>query len=409
MLGSPTPKSTRVSLLAAPTNPLGTLLYVWLQSRHNDAVPSPAELQNLVSWDIERYPIPNDDMFNAATDLGFENKGERRAEVARTWLRNMLANLLGEAIPVVEFLNFTFELENIPISLREQLVRHRIGTAVDPRLGADIVPHVAESAFWALGARMLDYSDFYDNGDWHLPDTLKGVDCQVYENTYRSAEHIYRDALNTVQTAYRLLQEAGIPIEDCRQLLPVGVTHRIAWNVNFKSMKHILGRRSCWVTQLDLWEPVVTGMASELRVIDPLLGRSLTDPPCFKAGEFSACPFNQINAERLIGKEGAAPPCSLWLHHNAAQAKEVAEGTQGSMWVKWHDTGLNTIYGPKGEIPADEEVLLQRDAVSPENADTFPGDWVTSDPLAAKRMAADRQARASLWGRDVDTGAEVTA
>ncbi len=43
-----TPKPMKVSLVTSPKNPLGTLYYVWKQSRSNKPLPSPKEIEDLM-------------------------------------------------------------------------------------------------------------------------------------------------------------------------------------------------------------------------------------------------------------------------------------------------------------------------------------------------------------------------
>ncbi len=360
------PKPLRVSLLSAPSFPLETLWTVWEQSRHNKPVLSLEEVVCLRKNDAE-----------------FEAK-----------FQDTIQKLLAEDIPVTECLTFVFLIENMPISLREQLVRHRIGVAMDPRLGADIVPSVSESSWWSQTTRVLDLSNFYDEGMFFVPPELpnKGITFQDSPYGQRRINPCleYHEHMQRTQRLYRCLVAAGVHVEDARQIIPLGMTHRITWEVNLKALLHIIGKRSCWIAQLGIWGDLIRGIADCLsREVHPML-RQIVNPPCIKGDAFKGCPFSNINAERIEGRDGVMAPCPLWLAHNSVSAKEEVDEAEAPQW-DYTSTGV-----------ANQKRFSPRYGQSEEQA--FPGGWWARTPQLAQRMADGRLAFRALWGRDVDTG-----
>lgn len=347
---TPTPRPLKVTLLSGPECPLETLFYVWQQSRENRELPTPQHMSLLLTeqprdnhdahWFVAKlrklgYSVPENDPETLKASL----------DVFRTNFHATVQMILNESIPVTENLFFVFHLENIPISLREQLVRHRIGTQIDPRVGMDIVPSQpsdlmgmrivpdqAESTWWSQTSRVINQGAFYDEGRFLLPESLQGK--TVKDIAYgrgdhgedlpitRSAEDFYRRTLRTIQGAYNALVEAGVHIEDARQLIPVGATHGITWGLNLKAMMHIFGKRSSWIAQVGIWEGVMGQMVQELcDKVSPVF-RQVLQPACIKQGKYVGCPVNGTNVERVQGTDGM-PPCPIWVRYQTQDAMKA--------------------------------------------------------------------------------------
>ena len=67
----------------------------------------------------------------------------------RTEIQELFFALMQEQVPILEMVEFIFLLEGVPVSLREQMVRHRMGIKFDDRLGVDIIPNLMDSTWWA--------------------------------------------------------------------------------------------------------------------------------------------------------------------------------------------------------------------------------------------------------------------
>lgn len=84
-------------------------------------------------------------------------------------------------LPCSRFINFVFSLENVTISLREQLVRHKVGME-----------------FWIQGARITDMSNFYNQSEYRIPDRI---------NQNITAKKMYLQTIEKIQDTYQYLLE----------------------------------------------------------------------------------------------------------------------------------------------------------------------------------------------------------
>lgn len=226
------------------------------------------------------------------------------SEVDKTKSQELFTKIVAQNIPVSEHINFVFMLENVSVSFREQMVRHRIGTHVGDRLGVDIVPGLADSSWWSQSMRIQNMGKFFSKEQYRIPDSIK-------ENS--DAKTIYNRAMSNIQESYTRLLDKGIPMEDARDLIPLGTHHRISWVLNLSSLQHIIGKRCCWILQSGLWFPIIKGMIDELcQKVDPIF-RDLANPPCIKNDKFNTCVYNLEN-ERRIEKKDLHHCCPLWLN-----------------------------------------------------------------------------------------------
>lgn len=319
-----------VKLVTATEYPLETLFTLWEASRDDGHLPYEGDVVELAA---NRLTSPSVDA--AVVEL--------------------FRSLWDADIPLLENVSFTFLLDGVSVSLREQLVRHRIGTKVGDRVGMDYAPDLHDSTWWAQSMRLLDMRTFAVNGAYHIPASIaadKGL-LDVYQH------HM----LKTAET-YERLVEAGVPAEEARQVIPLGVTHRISWTVNLAALKHIISKRSCWILQLGLWGPVVRGISQALAQAHPEIQGLLCSPPCWAGGRFTGCKFAVDNERRSCG-EDALPPCPLWVGHERVDAESdvwLVEGClmrcpttdlgvqYGSMWSNYRALWPETIPMPFSEV-----------------------------------------------------------
>src|SRR5258706_16383115 len=85
-----------------------------------------------------------------------------KRDIPREKVEELFWQVLRQHIPIAEHIHFTFMLDGISISLREQMVRHRIGTSVGPNFGVDIIPDLASSSWWSQSMRIQDMGTFAD-------------------------------------------------------------------------------------------------------------------------------------------------------------------------------------------------------------------------------------------------------
>lgn len=270
----------KVTLLTWTQDPLETIYSVWDQSKTKKPLMTTAEVK-------EKVP---------------------REEVEK-----LFRAVVAQHIPVGEHINFVFILENISVSWREQAVRHRIGTKASPeRIGSDIVmmdalPDLSDSSWWSQSMRIEDMSDFCTRGAFRLPETVEAAGGRV--------RGIYEAAMINAQAAYKDLVAAGIPMEDAREVIPLGTQHRMSWSLNMSALQHIVGKRGCWILQLGIWGPVIMGMVEELATKVHPIFREVVTPPCIRDDNFTGCVYHEEVRRRYTGDD-KLPPCPLHLAHH---------------------------------------------------------------------------------------------
>lgn len=316
------PKETRVKLVSMTEYPIATIYAEWHQSRYKDHVYTAEEYNRMALAD----PVLRADMDKVFTDV--------------LQMRN----------PIIETVQFVFLLENCSVSLREQIVRHRIGHKFGEQLGMDMIPGGIDSTFWAQGMRHIDCTQFATLEEYYVPEPILNSKETIWDfGVEISLLEFYRRQMMWIQKAFKKLIEHGIPAEDARNLLPVGLTQRMTWSTNLMSLTHVLGKRSCWLAQLGMWKPVIHGMINELseRVHESF--RRLLDPPCFKGGNWQGCPYDLENINRCNGTDPNVP-CSLWknkteagLEHPFPPGKELRYDEQrvefSQLWGRNPETG----------------------------------------------------------------------
>lgn len=276
----------KVTLLTHTNYPMETIYSVWEASKTETKLRTPKEISEVVSK-------------------------EEILEIFKAVIK--------QNIPVGEHVDFVFMLENVSVSFREQMVRHRIGTLPSPeRIGADItmdrIPDLANSSWWSQSMRISDMGSFADKKLYRVPDT-------VSENPDIYVE--YQTMMKEIQKTYNMLIEAGVPMEDARELIPLGAQHRISWKLNMSALQHIVEERGCWILQLGLWEPIIMGMISELsEKIHPIFNE-LVSPPCMDGDKYTGCVYQEECKRRLDGRD-KLPPCSIHAYHEVENPFSVS-------------------------------------------------------------------------------------
>lgn len=427
------PKQTTITLLSQTQNPIETIYVEWRQSREDGPVPTPAQVSEA---------LKAEEVFDPATDeIADYVQGPKGSLLPHDFgkrnytgeVREVFEKVVSMKIPVAETIDFVFLIEHCSIALREQLVRHRIGHKHGGQMGADIIPDLADSTFWAQTMRVKDMGRFFQEGEYLLPESagqgerkfnpncdLCGgegaykdllsvtgagtVKCDCWtENTphvrdshgYHTLKEFYQNQMRWVESAYNKLVKAGMPKEDARNLLPLGCGHRLVWKLNLSSLMHVLGKRSCWIAQLGMWEPIIRGAVEELtNKVDPFFHR-LVDPPCVKGDTFNECVFKLENENRVT-QDDPYPPCPLYMHHHGEEAAAVALTVQGKPTPAW------TV----GPFPAGYNEP-ERGATGlvgfPERS---PNAVAVGGPTEADAIAYVKriEAYAKLWGRDPFNG-----
>ncbi len=251
---------------------------------------------------------------------------------------DLFSQIISDKIPVAELVDFVFVLDGVSISLREQMVRHRVGVKIGPGMGVDVIPDLADSTFWAQSMRVIDMSAFAEEQAYDVPDSVQMMGAG-------EAHRIYTLAMEQSALFYKKLVDVGVPAEDARQVIPLGAQHRITWKLNLAALQHIIGKRSCWILQSGFWAPVISGMIDELvKQVSPIF-RSLGQPPCVSKCDFCGCLFRTDNKQRVLGKD-PLPPCPLW----AAKKEDEYVTDSTNELLKWKFDGNR--WNPVGHVSA---------------------------------------------------------
>jgi hypothetical protein len=298
-------KTPKVTLVTHTAHPLETVYSVWEASKGDAPYMSPEEVK-------------------------------RRIDPAA--VRELFRAVIKQRIPIGEHVDFVFLFENISVSWREQAVRHRIGTLPSPeRVGSDliidIIPDLADSSWWSQSGRIRDAGQFASRGDYRVPET-------ILEHPDRDRLlDVYRTTMREIQEGYSTLVAAGIPMEDARELMPLGMQHRMSWRLNISSLQHIVGKRGCWILQLGIWGPIITGMIKELvDKVDPIFAE-LVSPPCVSGDSFKGCVYHEECRRRYTGDD-KLPPCPLhfrqhFLPEQGAVSGDIANAHTSEIQAKY--------------------------------------------------------------------------
>lgn len=187
-------------------------------------------------------------------------------------------------LPILEYVSFQFNFINVPVSFREQLVRHRQG------------------AYWSQTSRTRDLTNF----EYYEPSV-------IFENS--EAKQVYEKLMQEIRDTYKKLIELGIHPEHARQVLPQAYQHSISASFTLRSLKHIVASRVCEIAQPDLWKPIIEQIKQQLIEIDELF-EVVFYPPCMDIyGNYKSCHLTLENENRLHGID-PFEPCSIWKKYN---------------------------------------------------------------------------------------------
>lgn len=248
--------------------------------------------------------------------LAIVQEAAKLSETSPHTLEDLFWQVIAQKIPVGENIHFTFVIEGVSISWREQAVRHRIGVKVGERVGVDFIPDLATSSWWSQSMRIQNMGAFADNGQYRLPESFKDKKVRWMNDVGEEGEVplavLYSSLMRKIQSFYNAAVNVGVPLEDAREAIPLSAQHRISWDLNLTSLLHILGERGCWILQMPIWGPIIKEMVNELATKVHPMFRRILQPPCVKGGKFQSCLYKLENSRRLT-KDDPHPPCPLHL------------------------------------------------------------------------------------------------
>jgi hypothetical protein len=311
----------RVQLVSWTKDPIHTLYAAWQASKTDDPLLTLDGINYLTRlWDLKNHkhvPGEADPVFPTDIDRAINPKE----------LDDLFWKIIDMDIPIGRFVNMTFTFEGMHIALREQFVREKMGWE-----------------FWLQSGRIRDQSTFFDDGWYHVPESIIAAQERWLRESEEHLKRLERDnpvmaAHHRVQTAAELedgivpqgpldvflgnlksqqesykalVTDFKVPHEDARELIGLALTHKGGASTNITGLRHTISKRSCQILQLGNWEPFVMGLIEETATkIHPGF-RTLASPPCMKGDTFMGCPYNLDNERRVSGEDKLAP-CSLWM------------------------------------------------------------------------------------------------
>jgi flavin-dependent thymidylate synthase len=163
------------------------------------------------------------------------NPSDIDTDTAKFWLTEMTKTKLGAPL---EFIDFTFLLENVTRAFTHQLVRQRVGAV-----------YIQESMRFSVAT----------NGA-HEVRQAPGIETLEDDDPRRV---VWDEATEQITTAYMQLIQAGVPAEDARGILPTNITTRIWYKTNLRGLIEHSGMRLCTQAQYE-WKEVWRGIIAAI-------------------------------------------------------------------------------------------------------------------------------------------------
>ncbi len=204
------------------------LVELWNPIRATDAV------ETIASFYLSTWGDPTSVENWDTDDQSIRNVAKRHAEDAMN----------GKVLPnTLESIALTFSIQGLTRATTHQLVRSRVG-----------------AVFGQQGGRDNNWQGF----NFRVPDTFFGA---VGEDTVRGL--VYR-----MNQMYAQLVNAGVPFQDARYILPMGLETSLVGSYNLLSFKGLANRRLC---NRMMWETnyVVRAMTDLVVQAFPFVGRNL--------------------------------------------------------------------------------------------------------------------------------------
>ena len=252
----------KVKLVSHTNDPVLTLYSVWKQSRAK------------VAEEALKYGV-TDDTTTSEMRLIYETNSEFKSHVDST-----VDIIMSTDLPPMEFVSFEWEIQNIPVFLREQLVRHR------------------DSHVWVRSSR-----------DFHS--TVNAAYAPIDLNEDQRAQ--LSEAYDTIQSIFEDMKAQGIMPEDARVIMPEGRLHSLSWGMTARSMYKIMKERACYLGQSP-WKFIISEM---VRLLDDaglgVFARKLGTPPCKYDG--GKCPY-VAECEMMHKGQSKIPVCPVYSMKN---------------------------------------------------------------------------------------------
>jgi len=248
-------KTAKVNLISFTPEPI--LLMCWARRVMHSAVPD--SLQEIKENPEKYLEMSIDDYFNEV--------------------------LLKDGMPTfLEYVNFTFKLENVSRALQQQLTRHRIGFS-----------------FSIQSLRCINLPNFADEKSYYNP----------YDA--RTLNHIsYHKHMKKIQNQYNQALESGIPIQDARGFLPLNIYSTITFSCSLRALIGMINKRLCLKTQEE-FRVVAQQMVEQVLSIDKRFAAFFNKPcdkgKCMMMGENE----QQFAEGKLTGLQNTDHCCPVFI------------------------------------------------------------------------------------------------
>lgn len=194
----------RVSLLSCTPDALDLLLY----TKNTRLTMSPEGLQEVAQWSDERK----------AKELAY-----MRNTIQSSW----------------EFVDYVFAIEGVTRAFTHQLVRHRVGTsfAQQTQRGLDV-----SEGFDYLATGATAWSG---QAEAHNTKTVHDADIEEVAVFDQHIPLMYEAGMQTIQSVYEHMIEAGGKPQDVRGILPTNILTNIVFKANLRTLHDMALKRLC--------------------------------------------------------------------------------------------------------------------------------------------------------------------
>lgn len=156
-----------------------------------------------------------------------------------------------------EFIEFHFLIDGVPRSFTQQLERQRTATYFEQSLRFAVVEDLPRAV--ALPASLMGTIRRAD------PTAPEPLEDWATEDRHRQRQRdIWERALREVQSAYETLINLGMPAEEARGLLPLGVCTRVHYRTSLRGLSEHAGNRLCTQAQW-IWKFVFNEIIRSIR------------------------------------------------------------------------------------------------------------------------------------------------
>lgn len=186
----------------------------------------------------------------------------------------------------MEFVSTQWKLEGVSRELQQQITRHRIGIS-----------------FSIESMRVMPKDKFATNGEYRSFDHLPEKQSEFMNNWMKQIEDLYQKG-----------QELGIPTQDLRAGLPLGINSTITMSAAWNSLIGLIEKRLCLKAQEEIQE-LGRQMVLEIANKMPRIMAKDLLPPCAK-GWCVINPENerQYSEGKTKGVQNTDQVCPLWIN-----------------------------------------------------------------------------------------------